>query len=209
MDKIYECANNFSKLLNTKYAFTIVSKRKLKTIVLDFVKEDFRHASGMRYIDDITIENNPSKLVDAILNQSITDEMLEKSMKYTTAKRPEGGSVKERVAEFCYLEDYLDKSDFIRIYEVQNFGSWIEAEYFIEASNRQRQTTVYIFIRKRVENDNYVVVSFFEKSATYKGTAAYWMMKEKITEDEHIILYQNPNFDVKQLEEKDACNLCE
>lgn len=204
MDKIYECANNFNKLTKTKYAFTIVSKRKLKTIVLDFMKEDFRHASGMRYIDDITIENNPSKLVDAILNQSITDEMLEKSTKYTTAKRPEGGSVKERVAEFCYLEDYLDKSDFIRIFEVQNFGSWIEAEYFIEASNRQRQTTVYIFIRKRVENDNYVVVSFFEKAATYKGTAAYWMLKEKITEDRHTILYRNPNFDVKQLEESDT-----
>lgn len=125
------------------------------------MKEDFRHASGMRYVDDISIENNPGKLVDAILNQTITDNMLEKSTKYTT-KRPEGGSVKGRVAEFCYLEDYLDKSDFIRIYEVQDFGSWIEAEYFIEATNSQRQTTVYIFIRKRLENDNYVVVSFFE-----------------------------------------------
>ena len=51
------------------------------------MKEDFRHASGMRYIDDIIIENNPSKLVDAILNQLITDEMLEKSMKCTTERQ--------------------------------------------------------------------------------------------------------------------------
>ena len=65
MDKIFECGNSFNNLLETQYIFTIVSKRKLQKIVLDFKKEDFRHASGLHYIDDIMIEQNPSKLLDA------------------------------------------------------------------------------------------------------------------------------------------------
>lgn len=193
MDNIYECANNFNKMLNTKYVFAISSNRKVKTIVLDFMKEDFRHASGLRYVDDISIENNPGKLVDSILNGHLTDTMLDKSRKYK-AIRPEGGNVEERVSEFRYLEEYLDKSDIIKIFKVQEFGSSIEAEYFIEASNYNRHSTVYIFIRKRMENDNYVVVSFFKKHNTYKGGKAYWMSKEKITADECIILYKNPSY---------------
>ena len=193
MDKIYECATNFMDISGKKYVFSLVSKRKLKTIVLDFTKEDFRHASGLHYVDDISIENNPVRLVDSILNKSLTDEILRKSDKYST-KHFEGSTIKERVTELCCLEDYLDASDFIRIFEHQNFGSRINAEYFIEATNTQRKTTVYIFIRKRTENDNYVVVSFFKKSVTYRGTAVYWMRKEKIVHNQSVLLYQNPKY---------------
>ena len=195
MDKIYECVKQFNNILEIEYVFTIVSNRKLKSIVLDFAKEDFRHAAGLHYVDDISIENNPSKLVDAILSKSITDELLEKSTKYTTTRR-EGGSVKERVSEFCYMEEYLDKSDVIRIFQMQDFGSAIEAEYFIEASIYERHTTVYIFIRKRLENDNYVVVSFFKKSTVYRGGTAYWMLKEKRTANGCVTLYKNPNYNL-------------
>lgn len=172
MDKIYECANNFNHILKTKYLFTIVSRRKLKKLVLDFETKDFRHIPGLHYVDDISIENNPSKLIQAVLEGSVTDEILEKSNKYIKTSR-EGGSIKERVQELCYLEEYLDTSDFIRIFEMQDFGSLIKADYFIEASISQRHTTVYIFIRKRQENDNYVVVSFFKKSTVYRGSSVY------------------------------------
>lgn len=144
-------------------------------------------------IDDISIENNPGKLIQAILNGNITDEILEKSSKYTTTSR-EGGSIKERVWEMCYLEEYLDTSDFIRIYEMQDFGSLIKADYFIEASNSKRHTTVYIFIRKRMENENYVVVSFFKKSNVYKGSSAYWMLKKKEYNGKSVELYRNPEY---------------
>ena len=86
MDKIYECANNFKKLITIKYNFIISQKRITKKITLDFKEEDFRHAVG------------------------------------------------------------------------------IVADYFIEAVSKIRNSTVYIFIRKREENDNYVVVSFFKIS---------------------------------------------
>lgn len=196
MDKIYECANNFNKLIGTKYLFAISSKRQVKTIVLDFTIEDFRHATGLRYIDDISIEKNPSKLINSILNGNLTDTVLEKSAKYK-ATHPEGGSVEERVSEFRYLEEYLDKSDIVRIFKVQDFGSRIEAEYFIEATSYSRHSTVYIFIRQRIENENYVVVSFFKKHNTYSGDKAYWMLKEKITDNECIVLYKHSRYNNK------------
>lgn len=96
-----------------------------------------------------------------------------------------------------YLEDYLDNSDFIRIYEMQSFGSLIEADYFIEASIQSKNSTVYIFIRKRIENEHYVIVSFFRKHNVYVGTNAYWMKKTKSVSGKEIVLYKNPNYNDK------------
>lgn len=197
MDTILECGQRYRDIEDVKYHFTISSKRKIKKITLDFHTEDFRHASGLHYIDDISIESNPSKVIDAIINQKITDEILDKSTKYKAAKTTTGSSIKERIEELRYLENYLDSSDFIRIYEMQDFGSFIKADYYIEATNRSRRTTVYIFIRKRIENDNYVMVSFFKKSETYKGSAAYWMLKQKEKNGVITELYRNPNYKEK------------
>ena len=192
MDKIYQCGNNFAKLINTKYHFTISIKRKIKRITLDFQSEDFRHASGLHYIDDISIERDPKKVIQAILNNNITDELLNESSKYKALSK-ETGSVEERISEMCQLEEYLDKSDFIRIYQMQDFGSQIKADYFIEAFIRNN-TKVYIFLRKRLENDNYVMVSFFKKYKTYVGTNSYWMLKEKETDGVKTELYRNPSY---------------
>lgn len=201
MDIIFECGQNFQNLLDVKYHFAISVKRKIKNLTIDFQPEDFRHASGLHYIDDISIENNPSKTIDAIMSKKITDEILNKSSKYTIAIK-DFGSVKERITEMRYLENYLDKSDFIRIYQMQDFGSLIDAEYFIEASNINRNSTVYIFLRKRIENDNYVMVSFFKKHSTYKGQATYWM--EKLKEKGSIVteLYKHSNYNKRFSSEK-------
>lgn len=195
MDIIYECANNFSRLLSTKYNFVISQNRNIKKLTLDFDEKDFRHAVGLHYVDDIVIEKNPSKVIKAILNHQITDEMLDKSDKYKKEKR-DSGSIKERVDEMRFLEQYLDNSDFIRIYQMQKFGSVINADYFIEAINQTRHSTVYIFIRKREENDNYVVVSFFKKYSVFIGNSTYWMLKEKIIGNQQILLYKHPGYNV-------------
>lgn len=193
MDIIYECGKNYQNLLGIKYHFTISENRKIKHMTIDFQPEDFRHASGLHYINDITIENDPSKMLTAILNSDITDEILNKSNKYKAASHL-SDSIKERINELRYLEDYLDHSDFIRIYQMQNFGSMIDADYFIEASDFNRQSTVYIFIRKREENNNYVMVSFFKKHAIYKGKATYWMKKVKEKNGVLTELYRHPNY---------------
>ena len=73
MDTIYECANNFIELENTKYHFVFVQNRKSHDIVLDFCPTDFRHAIGLHHVTDIVIENNPSKMIEAILKEPIVN----------------------------------------------------------------------------------------------------------------------------------------
>lgn len=80
---IYECGKNFKNLLDVKYHFAISVNRKIRHLTVDFQTEDFRHASGLHYIDDISIESNPSEVINAILSNKITDELLDKSSKYT------------------------------------------------------------------------------------------------------------------------------
>ncbi len=200
MDVIFECAANFQKLLDTKYHFVVSSKRKMRDIVIDFRESDFRHASGLQYLDDIDIERDPNKVVPAIIKKAITDEALSKSKKYK-AINSDGDSVKDRVSTLRNLEKYLDTSDFIRIYELQEFGSQIRADYFIEA--KYNYSTAYIFIRKRTEDDTYVVVSFFQKKRSFRGTGIYWMLKEKITDGSTIELYRHPNYKSEDKDGKD------
>lgn len=106
MDLIYECANNFMNLVNTKYHFVFVQNRKRHDIVLDFQPSDFRHATGLHHITDIAIEKNPMKLINAILYtvpSKISDRKLEKSKKYK-AVSPYSGSVRERISDMRFLD---------------------------------------------------------------------------------------------------------
>ena len=118
MDKIYECASGFRKLMKVKYRMVVSRDRKSRELILDFAETDFRHASGLHYIDDIEIENNPQELISAILDKKITDTVLNKSQKYKSETLYEGGSIEERISEMRYLERYLDEDNFIRIYQM-------------------------------------------------------------------------------------------
>ena len=194
MDKIYECGRKFADLLNYKYHLVVSGNRKIMKLTLDFKETDLRHISGLHYIDDIVIENSPSKLFTAILKKEITDDVLKKSRKYNSKELYEGGSIEERVSEMRFLERYLDENNFIRIYRMQEFGSKVMADFFIESTLKDLNSTVYIFLRKRQESENYVVVSFFKKYQTYRGVNLYWMLKEKIKENDSIELYRNQNY---------------
>ena len=196
VDKILECVTNFEALIGTEYRFIMSLKRNNREIILNFEETDFRHITGLQHVDDIDIEQDPTKLILAIKNKEITDEILCKSSKYKSNKF-EGNSIESRIEELTFLEYYLDNTDFLRIYQVQPFGSLIKADYFIEARLKNRQSTVYIFIRKREQSNKYVIVSFFKKSNTYIGTTMYFMLKEKITKESKIILYKRPDFEEK------------
>ncbi len=195
MDIVYESAYNFIKITNKKYRFIVSHKRKTQEIILDFYPSDYRHATGMHYIDDIVIEGNPIKLLDAILKEphTVTDDILSKSKKYNE-RSPYTGSIKDRLSDIRFLENCLDSSDFIKIYQVQPFGSTIRADYFIESFCKEIESEVYIFIRKREESDTYVIVSFFRKSVLFRGISIYWMLKEKITDTGMVELFRHPNY---------------
>lgn len=191
MDIIHESAHNFIKLEKTKYHFVFVQNRKSHDIILDFKISDFRHATGLHHITDIVIENNPIKLVEAICKNSptISDRKLNESKKYKE-EAPFTGSIKQRIADMRFLEKCLDSSDFMRIYQVQHFGSFINADYFIESFCEDIEANIYIFIRKRDESDNYVVVSYFRKRISFRGISTYWLLKEKISDGEITELYK-------------------
>ena len=195
MDVIYDCANNFIKLNKIKYHFVFVQNRKSHDIVLDFHPTDFRHATGLHHVTDIVIENNPSKLISSILQTKplITDEKLDKSIKFKEYS-PRYGSIKERVSDMRFLEKCLDSSFYMRIYQVQPFGSQISADYFIESYCSTISASVYIFIRKRSESNNFVVVSFFRKKTPFIGISTHWMLKEKISDNITTELYRHRNY---------------
>ena len=196
MDIIYECANNFVKLINTKYHFVFVRNRKSCDIILDFHPSDFRHAAGLHYITDIVIENNPNKIIDAILNKEfsgITDSKLNESKKYKEIS-PTSGSIKERISDMRFIEQCLDNSDFMRIFQAQSYGSQIQADYFIESHCKEIKSNVYIFLRKRAESDHYVIVSYFRKKVVFNGISTYWLLKEKILSDTTNELYRSPTY---------------
>ena len=134
-------------------------------------------------------------MIDAILKEpiEITDVKLEESKKYKEIS-PYSGSIKERVSDMRFLEECLDTSDFMRIYRVQPFGSQIGADYFIETYCKEINSNVYIFIRKRDESENYVIVSFFRKKVQFNGVSTYWMLKEKINELDTLELFRHRNY---------------
>lgn len=196
MDIIYESVHNFIKLKNTKYHFVFVQNRKKHDIILDFKATDYRHATGLHHVTDIVIENNPTKLVNDILLKTppvITDAKLDESKKYKEVA-PYTGSIKQRVSDMRFLEKCLDTSDFMRIYQIQTFGSFIKADYFVESYCKEISSNIYIFIRKREESDSYVVISYFRKKTTFNGASTYWMLKEKISDVSTYELYRHSSY---------------
>ena len=178
-------AESEKKLENTKYHFVFVQNRKKHDITLNFCLADFRHAAGLHHITDIVIENNLIKTMDAILRSDfpeITDTKLNESRKYKEIS-PTSGSVRERVSDMRFIEQCLDTSNFMRIFKLQPYGSQIRADYFIEAYCNEIKANVYVFLRKREESDNYVVVSYFRKKTVVSGISTYWLLKEKISDD--------------------------
>ena len=184
--------------MKVSYEFRVSEKRKIKRILLDFSQKDFFHLAGFQHLKDVSLPRNRAKTVEYILNRKITDETLLKS-KYYYRREKDEKNIRGRIGELRYLEEYLDTNNIIKIFSTKEFfclHSTIDAEYIIESSLPERKKTVYIFLKERREKLGiYCIVSFFEKgNLTYGGNKLYWMLKKKFSEDETMILYQNPNY---------------
>ena len=92
----------------------------------------------------------------------------------------------ECAAKFILLEQYE-----YRFIVSKNRKTWKIILKF-----KGSQDVVYIFLKQREENpDTYCVTSFFKKdTVTYSGDSLYWMLKEKISSNDCITLYQHPNY---------------
>lgn len=198
MDKIYECAAKFAVLERYKYRFVVCQNRQTRELLLNFTDSDFFHLAGLHYLTDISIpQNRKDTLKQVIEKKKITDELLHKSRFYINSKSDK--DIKSRIEELRFPEEYLDTNNMIHIYNTQNdkySHSFIRADYLIESQFSGSKDIVYIFLKKREENPNYLCVeSFFKKDKiTYGGDKLYWMLKEKIGSSEHITLYKHKNY---------------
>lgn len=198
MDKISECASSFKKLCDVSYKFIVSFQRKTREINLNFQESDFFHLAGLQYISDLAIPKNRKITIYNILKKKcITDEMLGKS-KHFCNKNSEI-DVKSRIEELCYLEDYLDSENIIKIFSIKDdvyLNSKIDAEYLIESKLKNRHVSVYIFLTRRKESEDfYCVKSFFvKKKIVYSGNAMYWMYKEKIMNGISNVLFKHKDF---------------
>lgn len=185
MDKIQECATVFRTLASTtSYIFHTSLKGKISVIEIDFQESDFHHAIGLQYLVDIEIPRNTKKTVDWILDNKITDMYLAQSCFYK-GKLNDEKDVEKRISEFRYIEEYLDSNNIVYIYSPHNApknNSLIPCDYIIESKLPNKNTTVYIFIKRRQTNSNlFRIISFgVKKKVSYGGIYTYVMLKDKI-----------------------------
>ena len=204
MDKIQECASVFRTLASTtSYIFHTSLKGKISVIEIDFQESDFHHAIGLQYLVDIEIPRNTKKTVDWILDNKITDAYLAQSCFYK-GKLNDEKDVEKRILEFRRIEEYLDSNNIVYIYSPHNApknNSLISCDYIIESKLPEKNTTVYIFIKRRQTNSNlFRIISFgVKKKVSYGGIYTYVMLKDKIVNAVRKTIYRHKKYTDEQV----------
>lgn len=176
MDKLFESASAFNRLLDFEYRFIIGRKGKTSELKIGFCEKEFHHIIGLQYLTDIpNVKRNRTHIFDEILKGNITYEKICKSVFIN--------KIDERILMSLYLEQLFDSNELIFKYnEKSNSFSLIQAEYLLQSSLNGQE--IYIFIDKRTEDNNqYFCRSFFPKSNKdySKNQTKYTLLyKEKI-----------------------------
>ena len=197
MDIIHECGVNFEKLIGTTYHCVVSKKRITYKFTIDFDSTDFYHLAGLNYLIDIDIPQSRTDTIWYIKRRKITDRLLAKS-KFFRHDTLTNRDIQSRISELRFLEEYMDVNNMINIYNTRdgtNQNSLIKADYVIQSRRPDSSTDVYIFLRKRKESDNYLIVSFFVKGTIiYSGEKLYWMLKKKSQDDKTIVLFKHDKY---------------
>ena len=203
MDKIQECASVFRTLVSTtSYIFHTSLKGNISVIEIDFQESDFHHAVGLQYLVDIEIPRNTKKTVDWILDNKITDAYLAKSCFYK-GKLNDEKDVENRISEFRHIEEYLDSNNIVYIYSPHNApknNSLISCDYIIESKLPNKNTIVYIFIKRRqTDGNSFRIISFgVKKKVSYGGIYTYVMLKDKIVNTVRKTIFRHKKYTDEQ-----------
>lgn len=212
MGKIQECASNFRALASTtSYIFHTSLNGKVSVIEIDFAEGDFHHAVGLQYLSDIEIPRNTKKTIDWILDNSITDDYLSQSCFYK-GKPNDEKDIELRISEFRYIEEYLDSNNIVYIYSPHNApknNSLISCDYIIESKLPNKNTTVYIFIKKRkATGSSFRIISFgVKKQVSYGGIYTYVMLKDKIVNAVRKTIFKHKKYTDEQIVKNEKNNL--
>lgn len=205
MDIIQECALRFKKLIETTtYTFHTSLNKKINVINIDFKNDDFHHAIGLQYLNDIVIPKNTKKTIDWVLNKNapITDSYLATDSEYK-GKINQERDVELRISEFRFLEEYLDEENIVYIYSPKDSpykGSIIPCDYIIESHLKSRNQTVFIFLIHRKNNYSYKIISFgVKKNVQYGGIYNYVMLKDKTVNGIRVNIFKHPKYTASQI----------
>ena len=207
MEVIQECAKNFKALIdnNTQYIYHVSLKQKVKVFTIDFQYADFKHAIGLHYLTDLSVPKQASKTIPWIIDEKkpITDDYLRKSVFYKGSSHDEK-DIELRISEAVCLEEYLDINNIVYIYSPKDFprnNSIISCDYIIKSYIKERNKTVYIFIKHRNGEDSPCVIKTFcvEKNTPYGGIYCFIMLKDKVVNGVRRRLFRHKKYTDEQI----------
>jgi len=119
-------------------------------------------------------------------------------------KQNDEKDVEKRISEFRFIEEYLDSNNIVYIYSPHNApknNSLISCDYIIESKLPNKNTTVYIFIKRRQSNSNlFQIISFgVKKRVSYGGIYTYVMLKDKIVNEVRKTLFKHKKYTDEQV----------
>ena len=197
MDTIKHTLSSFINLKKNKYRLVVSAGRgkPIEEILLNFYDDDLYHILGFQHLTDLDLPKSKKVLFSDICNGKITDEFLSQSIYFNNSSL--NYNIKIRIEMAGHLENFLDSEDFsVSTYRLQHDNhTSICADYLITCKRFSSDEEYYIFIRKRIEESTFGIVSCFQKEEiAYWGGIRYLMLKEKINGDKTIVQYKHPNY---------------
>ncbi len=188
MDKLYESAIAFNKLIKSKYSLHLGSKGKCIQINVSFKEENFHHIIGLQKLSDLDTLNaakSKKRIFELILNKEITLADIEKSCFFY--------EIANRIQYSSKLEQLFDSNDFVIRFNKIKSKSSIDADYLITAEIDD--VTLHIFLKSQEANEFYIR-SFFtcaKDNTTYiNGQKKYKVIKKvKISDGKETVLIDN------------------
>lgn len=193
---LFKAASAWVSLSRYRYSFTYGFRMKLYDLHLSFYPNDFPHLAGFQYLKDLNLPRyTPSKIIQKILEGTITQEQIEKGQQYEKLVKP-------RLLAITELENMLDNNFTLYSYmpRFYSFSTSIKADYLIAS---QIDTIRYIFlIRENKEKpiSSYIACSIFTKDdRDYEQNQRSYVLlqktKTRLSDGETQILFTKPGFD--------------
>jgi hypothetical protein len=184
MDRLKECAEVFSGLLDTKYILKLGRKNVLTELELVFDKKDFYHLIGLQKLVDISnLKKDRGIIFDEIMRGNITYEMIQSSAYFRENQAKNIIGIEKRIDVFIFFEKLLDSPHSVFKYNNKaQQTSKIHAEFLLE-SREFLPDILYLFLDKFPNADLRYCKSFFPKTKkdyTIRQTSMTLLYKEKV-----------------------------
>lgn len=194
-DYLYQSAIAFKKLLPVKYRLFLGRKGKSFELVITFNPENFFHLDGLQKLNNYEWNRlEKDKIFNSVLNKKISDAVFN-----NCASEEE---ILQRIKVFTQLETLLDDNNTAFFnFNAKIAKSKIRADYMAKGFLDGSQVVFFFFIKGDERNisdrGSYRVNSIFplSKQDFSLGQTKYTLLlKEKITANDKILLYQHTNF---------------